>query len=180
MESTKLLSDVDHDVFVTDVFDDFRYLIMRSVRFAILIGCDVSLVYVGFGIYRSTVICLFMRDLPAAQLAHPTNPYYNLISQSPFGGLIGGMVLFAFLWMLMYAAGMPYRYETDKPGLNARMCHNCRIAIPDELFCPNCKVLRPARLVSWAINMLSAILTGLFAIHDFFSFMLGVYLWGKK
>lgn len=178
MESTELSRSVDNEVFVTDVLDDARYVLMRAVRLTVLLLCEYNLIWVGLGIFRSAVALLFKMDRGYAG-GHEWW-WYDFLGKNPEIGLPLCIVLFGVLWFLMYAFGMPYRYETTKPGLNARRCHRCRIAIPDELFCSNCRAFRPAKIASLAVKIVSGIVTALFVVHDTMMLVFSMVLLGGK
>lgn len=153
-------------MFVTDCFDDARYVLMRVIRLVALLTSDVVCAYSFLLFFRSAFWCL-MNALGVERHAVWNAPWiYKVTMDQPLLGLVLCAGAFAAGWFCMYSLGLPYREATRKPGLNARRCHRCRIAVPDDWKCSHCGVFRFEKVYSSFWLLLSWIVTVLFKIHD--------------
>lgn len=168
----------EDEVFYTDVFDDARYVLMRAVRLTVLLLCEYNLIWVGLGIFRSAVALLFKMDRGYAG-GHEWW-WYDFLGKNPEIGLPLSIILFGAMWFMIYAFGIAYRYDTTKPGFNARLCHKCSVVISDVLFCSNCQAFRPARIASFAIKIVSGVVTAIFAVHDMLMLLFSLFLLGGR
>ena len=188
MESIKVSSaDVreESELFVTDLWDDARYLLMRTLRLITLLiseaGCVCTFLMAGRSAVRILwdLLGLLYDGRPVTMVSNTGNFLMDQAVNNKWPWFFIWVAAFSACWFVMYAAGLPYRYSTKKPGLNARRCHRCKVAIVDTLMCSNCSALRPQRVCSLVLLFLSGIVTAVFAINDLLMLLLGTGLNSK-
>ncbi len=156
---------MENELFVTDCLDDARYVVMRFVRLVITVASEVG-AFGAFVLFARAGMWLFLNSFGDKIVSNTGKWYYDVSTNYPLPAMGLWILAFSICWVMMYAVGMPYRTQTEKPGMSARRCHKCRIAITDDFHCSNCKVFRPQKLLSLFLQFLSRLVSWMFTIHD--------------
>jgi hypothetical protein len=151
---------------------------MRAIRLVITVGAELG-VFFSLVLFARSGLWLFFNSFGTPIVSNTGKWYMDYSTNYPIPSMVAWAVAFSLAWVTMYAVGMPYRNQSDKPGLTARRCHRCRIAIPDDFKCSNCRAFRPQKLMSMFLQFLSKIVSWLFLAHDVSLGILSLVL-GKK
>lgn len=154
---------------IVTCWDDLRYLIMRTLRFVTMFGCQVTLVAsfwfglrsFGFGLIK------FMSSRPLEIMEPEASMWYwRMAFANPWLCVILAMAAFAGCFALWFAVGVPYSYQTGAPGVNARLCGRCETVIPDSVVCQKCGQFRVQWFVTKLLWVLGAVVTVAHFVND--------------
>ncbi len=154
--------------------DDFRYVLMRFMRFAIGLLMRVYMVYF-LGMWAKA---WFMFGLKWRMALTPWHSV--MVDGTDHWFLIGCafITLSVMLFGLDLAVAIPYRYKAGKPGLAVRTCGKCGVTVPDTWTCGNCKSFRQSKVFSSAMYAASVVITAVFVVHDVFGYLFGMGMGG--
>lgn len=142
-------------VAISETVDDARYLIMRLARFVISFVFFAAMLLSLFMAFVTPIIWVVWRQVPENQIVWWRYPAAIHPWMAFFGFAAGVAVCFA----LFVAIATPYRYTSNKPGLDVRTCGSCGVQGPNNWFCGNCNGFRYVKVFSSIIWLLGLFLT---------------------
>lgn len=155
---------------MAELGNDVAYVIMRLLRvvlgFAFGAGCIFGMLVELASVYG---FCFSFGS--ASQLADMSPRTLFWAHYWWLTGILGILVP-AALYALKVAIGIPYRYQSGKPGLNIRHCEWCRGMTADTLMCGKCERLRLVGVASKVVWLFSLAVTMLWVLHDVLGTML--------
>jgi hypothetical protein len=158
-----------------ETVDDARYLLMRLVRYVVSWACWATMIVSTFVAFCSLIACLGLWG------HEDFDGWRGMMMAHPFAFLFSSVISVLVFLALYVAIATPYRYQTTKPGLNARTCGTCGVQGPDLWRCGNCQGFRVAKVFSGIIWLLGLALTIVTYVLDIgiilFSMFTGI---GKK